>query len=251
MGALQLAYGDFRPAILPEWPSRISWLIVCARLAGAALVGAGIVIVLRYKGREAALIVGGVFLASTIFLQVPYTLFVSPRSLDLFSWGRPFAALVMAGSSFVVAASFPEDVRSAAHKSPLIRLLEKPLPFGSILFCITIVRYGVGHFLHTTYYAALIPGWIPWHRFWTYFTGTALVGSGTAIIFGFKIRPIAVLLGTMIFLWVVMLHIPRAIADPHSGQGNEIDSASQALADSGTALLIACMARTRRPERPQ
>jgi hypothetical protein len=246
MGLLQLIYGNFRLALLPEWPSRIPGLVVCARLAGAALVAAGIAIVLRKRGREVALIVGGVFLASVLFCQLPYTLLIRSRSLNLFSWGGPFDALVMAGCSFVVAASFPEDTRNAEHKSPLIRLLEKAVPFGRIFFCITIIRFGAGHFLHTTHDAALIPSWIPWHIFWIYFTGAALVGSGTAIILNFNLRPIATLLGIMLFLWVVMLHIPRAVADPYSGQGNEIESAAHALADSGTALLIACMARTRR-----
>ncbi len=245
-GILQLVYGGFRPAILPEWPSQIPGLVLCARLAGTALVGAGIAIVIDKRGREVALILGGVFLASLLFCHLPYTLFVSPQSINPFSWGGPFNALALAGCSFVVAASFPEDPGNAGSKSSLIRLLERFMPFGRILFCITLVRFGIGHFLHTKHDAALIPGWIPWHRFWIYFTGAALIGSGAAVILKFKLRPVAMLQGTMIFLWVVMLHIPRAFADPHSGQGNEIESASRALAESGTALLIACTVRTQR-----
>ena len=241
-GILQLLYGDFRPAILPEWPSQIPALAICARLAGAALLGAGIAIVIGKRGREVALVLGGLFLASVLFCQLPYTLFVSPRSINPFSWGGPFNALVMAGCSFVVAASYPERVRNTARRSSLLRGLETVMPFGRILFCITILRFGIGHFLHTMHDAALIPDWIPWHRFWIYFTGAALIGSGVAIIAKFKLGPIAALLSTMLFLWVVMLHIPLAIANPYSGQGNEIESAAHALADSGAALLIACSA---------
>jgi uncharacterized membrane protein YphA (DoxX/SURF4 family) len=241
-GILQLLYGDFRSAILPEWPSRIPGLAFCAWSVGAALVGAGVAIVIGKKGRETALIVGGLFLVSVLLFQLPYVLLVSPRSINPFSWGGPFNALIMAGCSFVVASSFHENARSVGHNSPLLRPLEVLVPFGRILFCITIIRFGAGHFLHTPHDAALIPAWIPWHRFWTYFTGAALVGSGAAIIAKFNLRPIATLLGTMLFLWVVMLHIPRAFADPYSGEGNNIESAAHALADSGTALLIACMA---------
>ena len=241
-GVLQLLYGDFRPAILPKWPSQIPALAICARLAGAALLGACIAIVISKRGREVALVLGGLFLASVLLFQLPYTLFVSPRSINPFSWGGPFNALVMAGCSFVVAASYPEGVRNTERRYSLLRGLEKVMPFGRILFCITILRFGIGHFLHTKHDAALIPGWIPWHIFWTYFTGAALVGSAAAVIAKVKLRPIASLLATMLFLWVVMLHIPRAIADPYSGQGNEIESAAHALADSGTALLIACSA---------
>jgi uncharacterized membrane protein len=245
LGILQLIYPDFRPAILPEWPSRLPGLAFCAWIAGAVLVGAGIVIVIDRKGREIALIVGGLFLASALLFQLPYVLLVNPRTVNPFSWGGPFNALIMAGCSFVVASSFHENAGSTRHRSRLILPLEGLMPFGRILFCITIIRFGAGHFLHTRHDAALIPPWIPWHRFWTYFTGAALVGSGVSIIAKFNLRPIATLLGTMLFFWVVMLHIPRAFADPYSGQGNEIESASHALADSGTALLIACMARAK------
>jgi uncharacterized membrane protein YphA (DoxX/SURF4 family) len=241
-GILQVLYGDFRPAILPQWPSQIPALAICARLAGMALLGAGIAIVMGKRAREVVLALGGLFLASVVFCQIPYALLVSPRSINLFSWGGPFNELAMAGCSFVVSASYPERAQNIAREASLLRGLEKITPFGRILFCITIVRFGIGHFLHTRHDAALIPGWIPWHMFWTFFTGAALIGSGAAVIANIKLRPIATLLATMLFLWVVMLHIPRAIADPHSGQGNEIESAAHALADSGAALLIACSA---------
>lgn len=246
LGILQLFYGDFRPAILPEWPSPIPGLVICARLAGAAFIGAGIAIVMGKKGREVAVILGSVFLTSVLFCQLPYVLFVSPQSINPFSWGGPFNALALAGCSFVVAASFPEDAGNAGSKSSFMRLLARLMPFGRIFFCITLIRFGIGHFLHTERDAALIPGWIPWHGFWTYFTGAALIGSGIAVIVKFKLRPVAMLQGTMIFFFVVTLHIPRSFADPYSGQGNEIESGSRALAESGTALLIACTVRTQK-----
>ena len=94
----------------------------------------------------------------------------------------------------------------------------------------------------------LIPAWIPWHRFWTYFAGTCLIGSGTAITFGIRPELVATLLGIMIFLWVMMLHIPRAIADPYLEQGNEIESAARALGESVAAFLLAYQARSREPK---
>jgi hypothetical protein len=35
------------------------------------------------------------------------------------------------------------------------------------------------------------------------------------------------------------LHIPRAIADPYREEGNEIESAARARAESGAAFLVA------------
>lgn len=248
-GMLQLFYGAFRPTILPQWPSQIPGLAICARLTGVALIAASLAIVMGKRGREVALILGGAFLVSVLSCQLPYALFISPQSINLFSWGAPFNTLALAGCSFVVAASFPEDDADTQFNASFMRLLKRLMPFGRIYFCITIIRFGIGHYLHTAHDAALVPDWIQWRMFWIYFTGAALIGSGIAIIAKFKVRPIAMLLGTMIFLWVILLHIPRAVADPYSGHGNEIESASRALAESGTAFLIACTVWTQRKNR--
>jgi len=42
----------------------------------------------------------------------------------------------------------------------------------------------------------------------------------------------------MIFLWFLVLHIPRGIADPEGLKGNEITSVFEALGFAGIALVI-------------
>ncbi|MDQ6903058.1 MAG: hypothetical protein M3139_08615, partial [Bacteroidota bacterium] len=83
--------------------------------------------------------------------------------------------------------------------------------------------------------------WIPGHVFWTYFAGVALAGAGVCIALKFKLKLIGLLLGIMLFIWFVILHIPRAIADPYVDKGNEVTSVFEAFAFSGIAFVIACM----------
>ena len=45
----------------------------------------------------------------------------------------------------------------------------------------------------------------------------------------------------MVFFWVLMLHIPRALADLHNS--NETTAVFEALAVTGTAILAAVTAR--------
>lgn len=57
----------------------------------------------------------------------------------------------------------------------------------------------------------------------------------------FKIRVglIAALLGAMVFIWFMILHIPKVIHAPVADRGGEMTSAFLALAYSGIAFVIA------------
>jgi len=112
-----------------------------------------------------------------------------------------------------------------------------PNSLGMYPFAIGVIVFGVDHFLYTPYVATLVPAWIPEHIFWTYFAGTALIASGVGMIVRVKARLTATLLGTMIFIWILVLHIPL-VADPYSGIGNEWTSAFEALAKSGVAFIL-------------
>jgi len=102
-----------------------------------------------------------------------------------------------------------------------------------------MILFGIDHFLYTDNVAGLIPGWIPGQVFWAFIAAILLIGAGMAIILNIKRRLVALLAGFMLFIWFVILHIPRAFAHPEIEKGNEITSAFEALAFSGIAFLIA------------
>ena len=51
-------------------------------------------------------------------------------------------------------------------------------------------------------------------------------------------KRVAFLYGIMVFIWFAILHLPGAFADPHSGNGNLVVSAFDALLFSGVGFLI-------------
>jgi hypothetical protein len=204
------------------------------------LITAGAAIILEKKARTISLVLGGVLLLMLVFGQVPYEFMVIPyKKTHLGVWDNALKGLALAGGAFVVAGSFPEERKNGQSKALFIRLLAKLIPFGGIFFCITMTSFGMAHFLYLQHVAAMVPGWMPDHIFWTYFAGVALIGSGTAIILKIRQKRIATLLGAMIFIWFIFLHIPDAIAYPLAAKGNEITSALSALAFSGIAFAIA------------
>jgi uncharacterized membrane protein len=142
--------------------------------------------------------------------------------------------LALASGALVMAGCF-----SNKSENPLIRFLRKLIPFGTIIFSLTILSFGIDHFLYAKEASDYIPSWVPNHLFWMYFTGSALIGSGIAIILKIKRGLSAVLLGIMIFIWFIILHIPRVVAFPFADKGGEVTSAFLALAYCGIAFVIA------------
>jgi uncharacterized membrane protein len=155
--------------------------------------------------------------------------------------------LAFAGGSFVLAGSYVQEFPTNNIKSSLYSFLEKFIPAGLILFSVMMICFGIDHFLYTDFVATLVPAWIPGHVFWTYFAGIALIGSGLGMILRIKSFLVAWLTGWMLFLWFIVLHIPRAIADPQMAKGNEVTSVFEALAFSGIAFVVAGMQINKRP----
>jgi hypothetical protein len=73
--------------------------------------------------------------------------------------------------------------------------------------------------------------------FWAYFTGVAFVAAALAIASRKMLRLAAVLLGTMFFLWVVLLHVPRVAGAIRNG--NEVTSLFVAVAMCGLSFVLA------------
>ena len=105
------------------------------------------------------------------------------------------------------------------------------------LIAIPMAIFGAQHFIYLQFVANFIPAWIPWRTFWACFTGVALMAAAVGIVFRIWDRWAATLLGTMIFLWVLLLHTSRIAARPDDfGEWRGI---FQALAMSGCAFALA------------
>jgi uncharacterized membrane protein YphA (DoxX/SURF4 family) len=234
MGLLTIYYRDFPYMLIPPKHSGIPGLLVLAYIAGGLLTLAGACVVFEKQIRPVALLLGSVLLLVFCFYFIPYEFMVSSNYMHFGDWENAAKELAFAGGALVIAGCYSEK-----NENSLTRLLGKLAPFGAILFSITIISFSVDHFLYAEEAADYVPSWIPYHLFWIYFGGVALLGSGLAIILKIKPRLAAAFLGSMIFTWFIILHIPRVIASPVAYLGSEITSAFIALAYSGIAFVIA------------
>ncbi|HEY4876457.1 MAG TPA: hypothetical protein VIH86_12850 [Puia sp.] len=238
MGFLTIYYHDFPYMLIPPNHSWIPGLAIVAYVFGAILVFSGACIVFEKKIRIISLLLGTVLLLIFCFYFIPYEFIVSADYMHFGDWENAAKELALAGGAFVIAACYPEK-----NESGLISFLKKLVPFGTILFSLTIISFSIDHFLFAKAAQDYVPSWIPYHLFWMYFAGIALLGSGIAIILKIKTNLIAFLLGIMIFTWFILLHTPRVIVSPVADLGDEVTSAFLALAYSGIAFVIAGTAK--------
>jgi uncharacterized membrane protein len=82
---------------------------------------------------------------------------------------------------------------------------------GRYLLAFALIVFGIAHFQVLTFIASMVPGWIPWHKFWTVFFGVAFISAGVSFATGFLQRWAALGMGLMFALWTVTIHLPPVL----------------------------------------
>jgi len=95
----------------------------------------------------------------------------------------------------------------AARLSNISELSLDRINPGRFLLALPMLVYPVLHFVYTDFVASIIPPWIPWHLFWTYFTAVTIMAAGVAIVFKKHAQLAATLLGIEIFLFCALIHV--------------------------------------------
>jgi len=62
--------------------------------------------------------------------------------------------------------------------------------------------------------ALIVPEWMPWRLFWAYFVGFALFAATLSLTTRIKWQLASALLGFMIFMFVLMIHLPNLLKNP-------------------------------------
>jgi uncharacterized membrane protein len=176
--------------VLP-WLPAIPWV---AYGFGIIWVACGAGLLFRRTLRLSAVTLGGLLFVCALVLDVPKnvanlgsislrTTAFEPLALASLAWllpGRDATANLLAGLSRYVLG-------------------------------VSLIVFGVDHFLALAFIATLIPGWIPWHASWVAFFGVIFIAGGLSIGLNFLQRWGAAGTGLMFGIWVVTLHLPRVL----------------------------------------
>ena len=228
-GIQQFIYGDFVPGRAPAWPAELPGRLVWAYISGAVLIAAGFAIVAGIRARWAAIAAGTMIFVWALLRHIPE--FADPNGIVLTSTGK---ALALFGGAFAVAGSFQAEGKGFFNAT------NRFLWLGRICLGAFFVLAGVQHFIYIQFVAMMVPAWIPGATYWAYFAGIALIAGGIGLIVPKTARLAATLSGIMIFSWVLLLHIPRALSAATDVQSkNEWIAVFEALSMSGIAFVLA------------
>jgi uncharacterized membrane protein len=215
-GAMQLFRGEF-VRLVPKLPAGTPWADAWPEVTGVILVIAGgLIIAGRYLRVGAAAI--SLLLLAVLALRVPE---IAAKPGTGFVWTNPCKVLALLGGAILLGAL-------KLNAGSRVRWCR------AFLATFLIVA-GVQHFVYATFVHTLVPAWMPMPPAWTYITGVTLFAGGVGLLLP-RTAPLAgAWAGLMIFLWVLMLHLPRALIDPRGAF--ELAGVFEALALSGVALL--------------
>jgi uncharacterized membrane protein YphA (DoxX/SURF4 family) len=92
--------------------------------------------------------------------------------------------------------------------------LDKVVVLSNLCFALPLAVFGAEHLSAAEFIQQGVPSYVPWHLFWAYFVGFALLAASLSIATKIQVRWSGLLFGIMMFLFVAMMDIPGALAKP-------------------------------------
>ncbi len=229
LGILGLITGDFTPVWEPVpkgVPAREVLVYICALVSLAA--GAGLL--WERTRAPAARILLGYLLLWLLLFRIP-DIVRAPAKQE--PWSGCAETTVIVAAAWVLYAGFAADwdrqrLGFAAG--------EKGLRIARSLYGLALIPFGVAHFVYLKETAALVPVWLPAHVAWAYFTGSAFLAAGAAVLVGIHARLATTLSALQMGLFTVLVWVPIMAAGATGAFQRSETILSFALAVAGWAV---------------
>ena len=89
---------------------------------------------------------------------------------------------------------------------------DKIVALTYVCFAIPLAAFGAEHLTSGKFMLNMVPSYMPGRLFWVYFVGFALIAASLSIATKIQVKWSGLLFGTMMLLFVAMVHLPGAIA---------------------------------------
>ncbi|MEJ1239340.1 hypothetical protein WBG78_14485 [Chryseolinea sp. T2] len=235
IGLIHFLLPGVRPIMAPLAPDEVwGWL---GYAVAVVLTTSGLSLLVNKKSQVASIMLIIVFVLFLLIGHLPNRLQYHPEMLSY--WTDAIKLLALTGGAMVMYHAGGREKAFSMHKG-----FDRVADFGKYLYAFMLMMFGIAHLVNAEFVKTIVPAWIPGNLFWTYLTGVALMGAGLSIFINVKVRQIMSLLAIMLFIWLIVVHLPSTIEYPLRDpvnpfmDGNRVISLLQCLAFCGIALVI-------------
>ena len=205
LGVMGLSKGEFvqvwQP--VPNWvPAREVLAYLCAIISLASGIG----LLWQRAAAVAARVVFASLMIWLLALRLPNLLLEAPVVLVAWTFG---STAVMVAAAWVLYVWFAGD-RDRPRLGRFASVTGVRIP--RVLYGLSLVPFGLAHFMYLGATTVLIPHWLPWHLAWAYFTGAAFIAAGLAVTVGVFARLAAALSTVQLGLFALIVWAPRVLA---------------------------------------
>jgi len=237
LGVLSLIYTDFALQWQPV-PYGVPARSALAVLSGILLIACALGLLVRPLAATAAAILTGYLALWVLLLHGPR--FLAHPALPGVWLDLSETLTLMVGGWILVC------IRGGVRQGYFGRLATaRGVINARELFALSLLVFGLAHFIYVDSAAGMIPVWIPARVPLAYITGALHVAAGAALLTGVLPQLAAALEALMMSAAVLLVHLPAVVGASHSRE--QWTSLCVATALSGSALLVAS---TLAPESP-
>jgi uncharacterized membrane protein len=204
LGIISLFQRDFDPVWAPV-QEHVAAREVLVYLCALISLASGIGLLWRRTAALAARALFASFLIWLLLVRLP-AIYLEP-GVD--SWWAACMTAVMAAGAWVLYVWFATDW-DRQHAGFAIG--DKGLRIARVLYGLALIPFGIAHFLYLKHTAELVPGWLPWHVEWAYFTGGAFIAAGVGLVINVCARLAATLSVVEIGTFLLLVWVPIVAA---------------------------------------